>query len=144
MKIFCNKITAKFFIKNFTRIFSFIKIFGILIFFSANSLALNPENKLADPKLEKRAMDLFLIVKCLVCDGQVIENSQTQFASDLKELIRNKISQGMTDKQIKTYLIETFGEDIITEPSNFYLGIFLIISLIIASGVFVFFINKNK
>lgn len=139
MKIFCHKIN--FFLpikKNFSNLL-LTKISIILFFLSLDCFALNPEPKLDDPSQEARAMELFLIVKCLVCNGQVIENSQTQFASDMRQLIRQKISQGLDNSQIKQYLVDTYGENIITEPSKFYLTIFLVLSLLISGGVLWFF-----
>jgi cytochrome c-type biogenesis protein CcmH len=140
MKTFYHKMNFFLPLKNlFLKFFFTVKISFFLIFFSINSLALNPEQKLNDPSQEARAMELFLIVKCLVCNGQVIENSQTQFASDMRQLIRQKISQGLDNSQIKQYLIDTYGENIITEPSKFYLAIFLLLSLLISGGVLWFF-----
>ena len=70
----------------------FYKALFLLFLFTQNSLALSTENRLTDPALEARAMNLFLIVKCMVCNGQVIENSDTKFAHDLRQYIRQKIT----------------------------------------------------
>jgi cytochrome c-type biogenesis protein CcmH/NrfF len=52
----------------------FLNIF-LIIFFSVDSIALSTEDKLENPQDEQRAMNLFLQIRCLVCAGQVIENS---------------------------------------------------------------------
>lgn len=99
-----------------------MKVFSkllFLLFFLSNAFALSPEAKLADEALEQRAMKLFLEVRCLVCNGQVIENSDTEFSFQMRKLIRQKISSGESDQQIKTELSKEFGEDILTEPQNF-------------------------
>ncbi len=78
--------------------------------------ALSPEIRLADEAQEQRAMNLFLQVRCLVCAGQVIESSNTEFSSEMRKLIRKKISDGKNDEKIKAELVTEFGEDILSEP----------------------------
>ena len=78
--------------------------------------ALSPEIRLSDEAQEQRAMNLFLQVRCLVCAGQVIESSNTEFSSEMRKLIRKKISDGKNDEKIKAELVTEFGEDILSEP----------------------------
>ena len=94
----------------------FLNIF-FLIFLSVDSLALSTEDKLANPQDEQRAMNLFLQIRCLVCAGQVIENSDTQFAFEVRKFIRKKINEGLTDEEIKAYLIKNFGDEILQNPT---------------------------
>ncbi|MBM5782392.1 MAG: hypothetical protein FJ368_03110 [Pelagibacterales bacterium] len=90
------------------------KIFLILLFFSLNSFALTPEEHLQNEYDEQRARNLFLEVRCLVCSGQVIESSNTEFSFEMRKMIRNKIIEGKTDEEIKEDLVSQFGEDILT------------------------------
>jgi len=87
--------------------FCFIVIFPFQIFASENFL---PEIQ------EQRAQRLFLQVKCLVCEGQVIENSNTQIALQMRKLIREKIIQGLSDQEIKDFLVKNYGDEILTSP----------------------------
>ena len=80
---------------------------------------------------EERAHNLFLQVKCLVCQGQVIENSDAQIAFDLRKLIRDKISYGATDTEIKDFLIQNYGAEILTSPPLNHETFFLWLSPII-------------
>jgi len=87
----------------------------LLLFITTNSvLALRVEEKLP-AKQEDRAINLFLKVRCLVCNGQVIENSDADFAFEMRKLIRKKITQGTTDQEIRNYLTTNFGEEILTD-----------------------------
>jgi cytochrome c-type biogenesis protein CcmH len=88
----------------------------IAILFSSTSYALSPETRLADEASEQRAMKIFLQVRCLACQGQVIESSDTEFSFGMRKLIRQKISAGKSDEEIKTELTNEFGEDILIEP----------------------------
>jgi cytochrome c-type biogenesis protein CcmH len=94
----------------------FLNIF-LIIFFSVDSLALSTEDKLENPQDEQRAMNLFLQIRCLVCAGQVIENSDTQFAHDVRKFVRKKINEGLNDEEIKAYLIKNFGDEILQTPT---------------------------
>jgi cytochrome c-type biogenesis protein CcmH/NrfF len=129
MKIFYNKF--------------FIKILFFLGFFVVNSVflmnssqALNPEARLSNPDDENRAMNLFLQVRCLVCNGQVIENSDSKFAFDVRSLIREQISQGKTDDDIKENLVATFGEDILNQPKTSSILLLALISLSLSAVIF--------
>lgn len=116
---------------------------AILFFFSFNCLALNPESHLPDDIQEERAMKLFLEVRCLVCNGQVVENSNTAFAFEMRKLIRQKISEGKSDASIKHDLIKEFGADILVYSefgkNNFLLWLLpIVFGIAIPVGVFVF------
>lgn len=93
-----------------------LRIFLIILCF--NSYAFAPEERLSDELQEQRARNLFLEVRCLVCEGQVIESSDTAFSFEMRKLIRNKISAGKNDKKIRKELIDEFGEDILISEIN--------------------------
>lgn len=89
-----------------------------MLIFSSDLFAFAPEDHLSRPQ-EQRARNLFLQVKCPVCQGQVIESSDTEIAYQLRKLIRQKITQGKSDAQIKSYLIEKYSDDIlVSAPIN--------------------------
>jgi len=85
--------------------FRIIKIFIVLFLLQNNTIAEDP-----------RAIELFKEVRCLVCQGQTIHESNAELAEDIKNLIREKISQGETDRQIKEYLVEKYGDWILMTP----------------------------
>ena len=122
-----------------------ILFFSIFILFTSlpisNCLALRPENHLLQPE-EERAHNLFLQVRCPTCSGQVIESSDSEIAYQLRKLIREKIADGLNDEQIKFYLINEFGADIITSPalnsSNLLLWLLPIIFFIIGAIIIIF------
>jgi cytochrome c-type biogenesis protein CcmH len=123
-------------------------LLAVFLFFTANVFALSPEKRLDDEKLEQRAVALFRQVRCLVCQGQVIESSDTEFSASMRELIRKKISAGKKDEEIKTQLLAEFGEDILlksgeeNEKSLFILP--LLSALLGAFFLFRFFRKKSN
>ena len=82
-----------------------IKIFLLLFLLQNNAIA-----------EDSRAIELFKEVRCLVCQGQTIHESNAELAEDIKKLIREKISQGETDRQVKEYLVERYGDWILMTP----------------------------
>jgi cytochrome c-type biogenesis protein CcmH len=82
-----------------------IKIFLIIFLFEGYAVAEDP-----------RAIELFKEVRCLVCQGQTIHESNAELAEDIKKLIREKISKGETDRQIKEYLVDRYGDWILMTP----------------------------
>ncbi len=95
----------------------FLKILMLFLFFNIEAFALSVEEKLLNDQDEQRARKLFFEIRCLVCAGQVVENSDTQFALDVRKFVRNKISQGLSDEEIKSHLIKNFGDEIFQTPS---------------------------
>ena len=87
--------------------------------------------------------DYYKTIRCLVCEGQSIQESDTEFAINLKEQILKKYNSGMTVNEIDVELVKIYGEEISFNPQkNHYLlwGTPLIILLII----FVLIRNKIK
>ena len=87
--------------------------------------------------------DYYKTVRCLVCEGQSIQESDTEFAINLKEQIQKKYSSGMTIEEINQELIKIYGEEIsFNPPKNHTLlwGTPLIVLIII----FIFIRNKIR
>ena len=63
-----------------------------------------------------REIEIYKNIRCLVCQGQSLNDSNSDFANDLKKIIKDKIDQNETDKQIYKYLVERFGDWILFDP----------------------------
>ena len=55
-------------------------------------------------------------LRCLICQGQSVYDSQSDFALSMKILIQNKINEGKNDKQIYDFLKSKYGEWIVYDP----------------------------
>jgi cytochrome c-type biogenesis protein CcmH len=55
-------------------------------------------------------------LRCLICQGQSVYDSQSDFALSIKILIKNKIEEGKSEKQIYDYLKNQYGEWIVYDP----------------------------
>jgi cytochrome c-type biogenesis protein CcmH len=69
-----------------------------------------------DPALEKRVNLLAETLRCLVCQNQTIADSHADLAVDLKNQIREKLRQGMTEKQIVDFMVQRYGDFVLYNP----------------------------
>ena len=66
---------------------------------------------------ETRAKDLFHDLRCMVCQNQSIAESDADVARDLREIVRQEIAKGKSDREIKNLLVERYGEFILLRPT---------------------------
>ena len=112
-----------------------MKIFNIIILFIVLIFS-NPVNANEDKLQKKIAKNL----RCLVCQGQSVYDSDSEFATSLKLTIQNKINQGQSEEQIYNYLMDKFGEWIMYEPrfnKNTYLLWFLPLLIFLLGGAII-------
>ena len=55
-------------------------------------------------------------IKCLVCQNQSIDESNSEIAKDLKVLIKNKLKHGVSDDEIYNFLRDRYGDSILLKP----------------------------
>ena len=95
---------------------NFFIIFIILQIFTVNTSAVDPDEFLQDKKQEERAREISNNVRCLVCQNQTIDDSDSELAKDLRSIIRTKIVQGETDDEINKFLVDRYGNFILMNP----------------------------
>jgi len=72
--------------------------------------------QLDDPRQEERARELMEELRCLVCQGQSIADSNAELAGDMRSLVRERVAKGEPSAQIRAYLIERYGEWVALRP----------------------------
>ena len=82
----------------------------IILFFFIFSLELNANEK---NNLETK---IYKNLRCIVCQGQSIAESNSDFAQTIKLVVRDKIEEGNNEKEIYEFLAEKYGEWIIYKP----------------------------
>ena len=60
--------------------------------------------------------EIFKNIRCLVCQGQSVADSNSDFAHTIKLVVGDQINQGKSEKEIYSFLIEKYGEWIIYKP----------------------------
>ena len=72
--------------------------------------------QLADEAQEKSAKALMESIRCLVCQGQSIADSDAEMAADMRSLIRTRIAEGEKPDAIRIWLVERYGNWVTYEP----------------------------
>ncbi|HEY8964600.1 MAG TPA: cytochrome c-type biogenesis protein [Alphaproteobacteria bacterium] len=94
-----------------------ILIAALILSMSVHAWAVvHPNEKLADPALEARAVALGETLRCVVCQNESIEDSRAELAQDLRILVRQQIQDGKSDAEIRAFLYEKYGDFIFLEP----------------------------
>ncbi|MEY3393219.1 MAG: hypothetical protein RL498_116 [Pseudomonadota bacterium] len=90
---------------------------------------------------------IFFILSCIVCQGQSIYESNSDFAIDLKKLISKKLENGENEKQIYEFLISRYGDWIVYNPGlniNSLALWLLPLIIFITGGFLIFRLNSKK
>jgi len=80
------------------------------------AMAVEPDEMLKDPKLEARARELSLELRCLVCQNQSIDDSNAPLAHDLRLLVRERLKTGATNREVLDYIVARYGEFVLLRP----------------------------
>ncbi len=90
----------------------------ILIFLLPLSLSgVEPDEILKDKILEERARIISSDLRCLVCQNENIDSSNADLAKDLRLLVRERLLVGDTNKQVKNFIVERYGEYVLLNPT---------------------------
>lgn len=89
---------------------------AFLSLFAQATLAMPPAERLSDPAEEARAVQLQKELRCLVCQGQSLDESNAPLAADLRRLIRSHIAAGESNDEVKRYLVARYGDFILMKP----------------------------
>ena len=106
--------------KNFKQLFISLIFFGILF-----------SNLFANENLQNK---IYKNLRCIVCQGQSIADSNSDFANTIKSVVNDKVKEGMTEKEVYNFLSEKYGDWILFDPP------FKRKSLLLWSLPYVFFI----
>lgn len=82
------------------------------------ALAVLPDEVLPDPALEARARDLGQVLRCPVCQGENIDESNAEVARDLRLLVRERLVAGDSNIEVLNYVTERYGEYVLFEPER--------------------------
>ena len=131
----------------FKIVFLLFLIASIIQAFSIKCYAVEPEEFLQNKKQELRARIISKNVRCVVCQNQSIDDSAAPLAKDLRIIIRNKIKEGYTDKEIYKFLTDRYGDFVLLDPpfkiNTFLLWVLPFVFSIIAIYI-LFRYNKNS
>ena len=88
-----------------------------LLLAAAPALAVQPGEMLADPALEARAREISSVLRCPVCQGETIDDSNAPVARDLRLVVRERVMAGDTNDQVIDFVVDRFGEYVLLKPT---------------------------
>ncbi len=96
------------------------------------------DTQLPDPRQEAQARALMETLRCLVCQGQAISDSDAEMAGDMRALVRTRIQAGETPEQVRDWLIARYGNWVTYDPPFSWLTapLWLLPILLVAAGIF--------
>ncbi len=123
------------------------RLFLILMLLASPTLAVQPDEILADPVLESRARVISKELRCVVCRNENIDSSNAEVARDLRLLVRERLSAGDNDVEVVNFVVDRYGEYVLLKPrfdrSNALLWGMGPLALIIGAGVAILFIRRR-
>ena len=115
--------------------------FLLVVLFLNLSINLNSSELVEESKIHKN-------LRCLVCQGQSIADSNSEIALTLKMVVKDLIDQGKTEKEIYSFLSDKYGDWILYKPKfspgNFLLWGLPYLALVIGGVIIVFLIRKSS
>ena len=130
------------------KIFIITLSFFLIYSFSNSSYSVEPNEIMKNQKQELRARNISKNIRCVVCQNQSIDESNSPLAGDLRILIRAKIKEGKKDKEIYKFLTDRYGDFILLKPafklSTLALWFLPLIFFIIGIFILLFHNKKSK
>ena len=115
----------------------------ILALLASPALAVNPDEVLDDPAMETRAREISAELRCVVCRGENIDESNADIARDLRLLVRERLVAGDTNDDVIAYVVARYGEYVLMKPTpggaNMLLwgaGPALVLAALIGAGLY--------
>jgi cytochrome c-type biogenesis protein CcmH len=78
--------------------------------------AVQPDEMLADPALESRAREISRDIRCPVCQGETIDDSNAPISRDLRLIIRERLVAGDSDAEVFDFVVARYGEGVLFKP----------------------------
>ena len=117
-----------------------IKILYLILFFNI-SICVSANEILNESQIHKN-------LRCLVCQGQSIADSNSEFAQTLKMVVKDLINQGKTEDEIYNFLSDKYGDWILYKPKfnykNFLLWSVPYLVLVFGGFIIVFLVKKRQ
>jgi len=122
----------------------------IVCVLSLSSAIANEAAPLADdPLTEQRLISISEEMRCLVCQNESLAGSRSDLANDLRREIRILIKEGKSDDQIRSFMVERYGDFVLYRPPVkpvtwlLWIGPFVILSIGIA-GLLMYLRRRNS
>lgn len=94
----------------------FLSMLVVLLCVSLPAFAVQPDEVLPDAAMEARARVISKQLRCLVCQGEDIDESAAGLARDLRLLVRERLTAGDSDQQVLDFVQSRYGDYVLMKP----------------------------
>jgi len=111
------------------------------------ALAVQPNEMLSDPVLEARAREISRDLRCPVCQGEAIDDSNAPISRDLRLLVRERLVAGDSDEAVMDYIVARYGEFVLFKPRANGSGLILWLAgpaMLMIGGAAAFALTRRK
>ncbi len=95
---------------------SSVLVFVLMAWMAGGAWAARIEKPLADPVAEQQARTLFSALKCVVCEGQSLADSDAQLAVQMRAQIREMMGSGKSPEEVLAFFRASYGDRILMQP----------------------------
>ncbi len=126
-----------------------ILLIAVCVFSLGNAFAKDAAPLADDPITEQRLISISEEMRCLVCQNESLAGSRSDLANDLRREIRILIKEGKSDDQIRSFMVERYGDFVLYRPPVkpvtwlLWIGPFVILGLGIA-GLLMYLRRRNS
>jgi cytochrome c-type biogenesis protein CcmH len=118
-----------------------IKFFLLIVYVLTSTSTYSSEKQI-------KILDVYKNLRCLVCQGQSIADSNSDFAATIKLVVQDQLNEGKTEAEIYKFLTSKYGEWIIYQPTfsknNFLLWALPYVVLIFGGFIIFLIVRKTK
>lgn len=118
-----------------------------LMLAAAPALAVQPDEILPDPALEARAREISRDLRCPVCQGEAIDDSNAQISRDLRLLVRERLVAGDSNEEVVDFIVARYGEFVLFNPRATGSGLILWLAgpaMLLAGGAMAFAMTRRR
>ncbi len=96
--------------------------------------------------IDERLKNLTLELRCMTCQNQSIYDSDAEFSNDIKKIVKQKLQEGESERDIKKFLVERYGEYILFRPlmNNYNIFLWSFPFILLIFGVFFVLIKIKR
>jgi cytochrome c-type biogenesis protein CcmH len=120
---------------------------ALLLGAAVPAIAIDYEKAFDDPAMQARYEHINRELRCLVCQNQTIADSNATLAQDLRREVREMLVAGKSDDEIRTFMIERYGDFVLYRPrmtaGNFLLWAAPVLLLLLGTFIGLRFIRKQ-
>jgi cytochrome c-type biogenesis protein CcmH len=126
-----------------------ILLIAVCVFSLGNAFAKDAAPLADDPVTEQRLISISEEMRCLVCQNESLAGSRSDLANDLRREIRILIKEGKSDDQIRSFMVERYGDFVLYRPPVkpvtwlLWIGPFVILGLGIV-GLLMYLRRRNS